>query len=363
MTSVSPPPGGLSLDGIEVVELWEIDLDFAVEEAFRQGTPPIIESTHTEPAKPDELTKLELFRGVGMQDLGVCAAGCQSIHAVPGYVLLAPGRLNTKVFFVLDGQLRVYAPTNDKRPMAVVDVGHSTGLRPALVGQPANHAVVATEVSHILAIDRNALDECAKRSHPMARNYAALLESYIRGDNCLQVGAHAGGAARQGQVDELTLLHNQHWLDTVFPRLLGRYRLGGKSLAVTAFAIDKLDAIIKEHGIAVGLRVLQAIGHWILDHTRPTDILAISKNRHIFAFLPECDLAAARQLGGRLKTLIQSVPIALAPGQPSAPITLTLSLGAAEFETGMKENEFLDKIEALIEKSITLGGNWLSDKL
>lgn len=365
MTNSSPKPGdAYTLDGIEVVELWEVDLDFAVEEAFREGASRTVETTRTEAATPGELGALELFRGLGADELAAFVAQCQSIHAVPGYVLLAPGRLNTKIFFVLEGQLRLYAQTGDKRPMAVVDVGQSTGLRSALVTQPVNHAAIATEVSHVLAIDLTTLDECAKRFHGFARNYAALLASYIRGDNCLYVNARPPSSTkRQGYIDELTLLHNQHWLDTVFPRLLARYRMGDKTLAVAAFAIDKLDQIIKEHGIGAGMRVLEAVGHWVLDQTRPTDILAINKNRYIFALLPDCDLAAARQLAGRLKSLIQTVPIALASNKAPAPITVTLAIGIAELETGMKENEFLNKTEALIQKSIKLGGNWLSEAL
>jgi two-component system cell cycle response regulator len=364
VTNSAPPPTGIySLDGIEVVELAELDLDF-VEEAFREGVPRTLETTSTEPAKPAELSKLELFRGLEGQELEAMAARCQSIYAVPGYVLVAPGRLNAKVFIVIEGQLRLYAPTNDKRPIGVADVGHSTGLRSALIMQSPNHAVIATEVSHILAVELPALDECAKRSHAFARNYAALLASYLRGDNCLHVGAHSTGAStRQGYIDELTLLHNEHWMSTMFPRLIARYLLGDKPLTVTAFAIDNLEQIIKERGISAGLRVLETIGRWVLEQTRPTDILAINKNRHIFAFLPDCDLTAARQLATRLKDAIQTVPISLAAGEAAASIKITLSLGIAELPRGMKENEFLSTTEALIQKSMKLGGNWLSETL
>lgn len=364
MAKPSPTPsGGIPVDGIEVVELSEIDLDFAVEEAFRQGASRAPETTSTDAANSQDLGALELFQGIGEQDLAACAARCQSIHAVPGYVLLAPGRLNTKIFFVAEGQLRLYAQTGDKRPMAIVDVGHSTGLHSALAMQPLDHSAIATEVSRLLAVDIATINELVKRSHTFARNYAALLASYLRGDNCLHVGARTGGAARPGYVDELTLLRNQRWLDETFPRLVPRYRLGDKTLAVVAFAVDKLDEIVKEHGIGPGLRVLEAVGHWMQDLTRPTDILAINKNRCIFAFLPDCDLDAARQLAGRLKTQIQILPISLATEKAPQPITVTLSLGIAVLGQGMNEHDFLGKAEALIQKSIKLGGNWLSEAL
>jgi diguanylate cyclase (GGDEF)-like protein len=350
------------VEGIEVVELSDVDLDFAVEEAFRQGTSQAPATTRTDAANRD-LGALELFQGVGEQDLVACAARCQLLHAVAGHVLFAPGRLNTKIFFVLEGQVRLYAQTGDKRPMAVADVGHSTGLRSALAMQPVDHSAIATEVSRLLVVDITVIDELVKPSHAFARNYAALLASYLRGDDCLHVGTRMGAAARAGYVDELTLLRNQRWLDEMLPRLLGRCRLGDKTLAVAAFAVDKLDEIVKEHGIGPGLRVLETIGHWMQEQTRPTDILAISKNRYIFAFLPDCDLDAARHLAGRLKAQIQSLPVPLATEKAPQPITVTLSLGIAELEWGKNEQDFLGKTEALIRKSIKLGGNWLSEAL
>jgi diguanylate cyclase (GGDEF)-like protein len=365
MTKPSPTAGETySLDGIEVVELWEVDLDFAVEEAFRAGSAQAPETTRSEAATPQELGKLELFRDVDAADIAAVAAQCQSIHAVPGYVLLAPGRLNTKVFFVLEGQFRMYARSGDKRPLAIADLGQSTGLRSALTAQPANHAVIATEVSHILAMDVAVIDALTKRSHSFARNYTALLASYLRGDNCLNVGARSRGAAsRQGYIDELTLLHNQYWLDTVFPRLVGRYRMGDKTLAVTAFAVDKIDDIIREYGIGAGMRVLETLGPWVLDQTRPTDILAIDKNRRFLLFLPDCGLDAARQLAGRLKEQVQTVPITLETPKAPAPVHVTLALGIAELANGMNDQEFLKRIEALVLKSMKLGGNWLSESL
>lgn len=364
MANSAPPPPPPGLEGIEVVELSEVDLDFAIEEMFGQGVVRSLENTSTELADTDELRTLEIFRGLGKDDLAKLAANCQSIQAVPGYVLAAPGRLNTKVFFVVEGQLRVYAPTNDRRPVALVDVGHSTGLHSALTMQPSEHAVIATEISNVIAIEISVLDELAKRIHAFASNYNALLASYVRGDNCLYVGARSPkNAVRQGYIDELTLLHNQHWLATMLPRLVSRFRMVEKPLAVAAFGVDGLNAIVKEHGIASGLRVLQTVGHWVLDHTRPTDILAINKSGNIFAFLPDCDLDAARQLAARLKTAIETVPISLASPKAPQPIKVTLSFGIAVLEKGMKETDFVAKAEALIQKSMKLGGNQQSETL
>jgi diguanylate cyclase (GGDEF)-like protein len=357
----SPPPG--TPEGIEVVELSDVDLEFAVEEMFREGGHAVLDETRVESAKPDELAALELFKGIDAKELASIASRCQFIQAVPGYVVVGPGRLNNKIFFVVEGQLRLYPPTNDKRPIALVDIGHSTGLRSALRAQAADHAVISTEMSHVVAIELALLSELSQRSNHFAKNYAALLESYVRGDNCLYIGPSGGNRSNKpGYIDDLTLLHNQHWLETMFPRLVGRYRLGESPLSVVAFRIDKLREIIKEVGIGPGLKVLEVIGRWTLNQTRPTDILAIDKERTIYVFLPNGDLNAARQLANRLQAQLKT--LAITPGgKAPQPISVTISIGITSLEKGMKETELTANACALIEKSIKLGGNWVSDKL
>lgn len=352
-----PPSGGTKVEGIEVEELSDIDLEF-VEEAFRHGQRSAPDSTTTEPARAEELKRLELFQALDDADLAAMARRCESIHAAPGYVLLAPGQASNRIYFVVEGQLRLYSSSREKRPIAVVDIGQSTGLRQALLGHPVNYSVVATEISRILAIELGVLEDGARRSHAFARHYAALLASYVRSDNCLHVGLRAtADNHRPGYIDELTLLHNQHWLDTVLPRLVARSQLAGRSLAVAAFAVDKLEQISKQHGVAASARVLAHLGHWLLDQTRPTDLLAINRDQRLLAFLPDCDLEAARQLAERLKETVQALPISLAPNQAPAPQRLTLSLGIAELEDGMKEKELLSRADARVGQSLKQGGN------
>lgn len=359
-SSTVPPSGSLGAEGIEVEELSDIDLEF-VEEAFRHGQRSTPESTTTEPAKPEELKRLELFRDLDEADLALLARRCESIHAAPGYVLLGAGQSSSKIYFVLEGQLRLYSPNREKRPLAVVDIGQSTGLRHALLGHPVNHSVVATEISRILAIELAVLEDGARRSHAFARHYAALLASYVRSDNCLHVGLRAtADSNRPGYIDDLTLLHNQNWLDTMLPRLVARSQLAGKPLAVAAFALDGLEQLGRQHGVAAGARVLAQVGHWLLDQTRPTDLLAIDRDQRVFALLPDSDLEGARQLAERLKEAIRALAVSFAPNQPPAPQRLTLSLGVAELEDDMKEKELLDRAQAGIERSRKQGGNCVS---
>src|SRR3989344_4909168 len=128
----------------EVVDLSEIDLDFAVEEAFRQDAleaPKVINPIVSVPAEPGDLGGLELFKGLSDEELTELAPLCQSTRVIPGYVLYPTGRFNTKLYFVLEGQMRLYKAGGEKRPCGIVDIGQSCGLSSALTMQAAEHSL------------------------------------------------------------------------------------------------------------------------------------------------------------------------------------------------------------------------------
>ena len=118
----------LSADGIEVVELAELDLDF-VEDAFREGAAQTLEATKTEPANPDDVAKLALFQGLAAEELKTLATLCQSIHAVPGYVLMAKAGRSASGPIALLSKENGHA--GDFRVLAKIRIGRGLpGIRP-----------------------------------------------------------------------------------------------------------------------------------------------------------------------------------------------------------------------------------------
>ena len=344
-------------DDQEVVDLSEIDLDFAVEEAFRQEAPKVISPVVSVPAEAGQLAGLELFRGLSDEEIAEFAPQCQSSRVVPGYVLYPTGRFNTRLYIVIEGQMRLYKAGGEKRPCGIVDIGQSCGLTSALTMQAAEHSLIATEASHLLVVEMSAINKFTARSHVFAQNYAALMASYAKGDHCLLVGGRVPAPVRRdGYVDQATLLHNQHWLDTMFPRIVDRCRMAGHPLSLVALRVDGLESIDKEAGVVLSPYLLEAVGQIMVENSRPTDLHVIDRDRRLFVVLPDSDLDAARILANRLRERVKTLT---AEDLPIPPVTLSIGIvSLAGEESG---NGLLARADTLIQKSINAGGNWLNE--
>jgi diguanylate cyclase (GGDEF)-like protein len=353
---LTTPPSLMTED--EVVDLAEIDLDFAVEDALREEAPTVISPIVSVPANADDLAGMELFLGLGPAQLAEFAPQCQLVRVVPGYVLYPMGRFNTRLFCVLEGQLRLYVAQGDKRPRGIVDIGQTCGLTHALGMQPTDHALIATEETRLLAIELPVLNKFTARSHVFAQNYAALMASYTRGDHCLNFGERGRRpGAREGYIDPATLLHNQHWLDTMFPRLVDRCRKSGQPLSLVALRVDKLDTLDREAGVVLTPFLLEALGRLIVECSRPTDLHVIDNSRRLLVVLPDSSLDGARVLANRLRE--QARTLAAIDELPLPAVTLSMGIVClAPDETGAA---LLERAEALIQKSVTAGGNWLNE--
>jgi diguanylate cyclase (GGDEF)-like protein len=342
----------------EVVDLADIDLDFAVEDALREEPSKVISPIVSIPASADDLAGMELFRGMEPAQLAEFAPLCQLIRVVPGYVLYPMGRFNTRLFCVLEGQLRLYVAQGDKRPRGIVDIGQTVGLTHALGMQLTDHALIATEETRLVAIELPVLNKFTARSHVFAQNYAALMASYARGDHCLHFGERGKRpAAREGYIDPATLLHNQHWLDTMFPRIVDRCRQSGQPLSLVALRVDKLDTVDREAGVVLSPYLLEALGRTMVEHSRPTDLHVIDASRRLLVILPDSDLDGARVLANRLRerartlTAVDDLPLP----------TFTLSMGIVSLAPDETGTVLLERAETLIQKSVSAGGDWLNE--
>lgn len=342
----------------EVVDLAEIDLDFAVEEAFRQEAPKTIRPSVSMPAEPAHMKELALFSGLSDEELVKLAPQCQAVHVIPGFVLYPLGRINTRLYLVVEGQLRTYLKDGSKRPSGIVDIGQSCGLASALNMQPTEHALIATETSLLLVIEAAMLEKMTKASHAFASNYTSLMASYAKGDHCLRLDRRGVvPLKRDGYIDPDTLLHNQHWLDTMLPRIVERSWKSGKPLSMVMMKVDRMLEIDREAGVVLSRYILEALGKIMMEYSRPTDLHAIDLHQRLLVVLPDSDLDGARTLATRLRIQtnnLKSDDLELPP--------VTLSAAIVTLEDGETDKALLERAGNLILKSSKAGGNWLFDK-
>lgn len=352
------PPIDAAMLAPETVDLAEIDLDFAGDEprhtdaASARAAGGIVVTT----ASALDLARVDLFRGVSGADLALFAGQTCVIEAAPGSVLQSAGQTSDRIFFVISGELRMYADFREKRPRGIVDAGQSVGLSWAAMRQPPEINLIATETARVLELRLPQLDEFARRSHALACNVNALYAAYLRGDNCLNVGARALAALhqRRGYTDELTQLHNDRWLETMLPRLLARSKFDHAPLTVAMLTVDRLDEINHEFGTIAGDQILAAVGQLLLDRARTTDLLACDGNRRFLVILPNTALDGGRIFCQRLLEEARALRIGAPDDQPLP--ALSLSCGIVQYGDDLLATELLARLEVLMRKSAASGG-------
>ena len=360
-TDELPPIDGVGTQP-DFVDLAAIDLDFAGDDhrhtdaaSVRAGGGVV-----TTMASASDLARADLFRGVAASDLIGFAAETHIIGAAPGSVLQAAGQLSERILFVIDGELRMYGDPHEKRARGIVDAGQSVGLTWALQQQPAEIAIVATEPARVLELRLAQLDDFARRSHAFACNVNALYAAYLRGDNCLNVGARALAALhqRRGYTDELTQLHNERWLTAMLPRLLGRSRFDRAPLTLAMLAVDRLDDIEHEFGTIAAEQILAAIGQLLTDVARTTDLIVCDDSRRFVVLLPNTALDGGRYFCERMREEARALRVG-APDEPPLP-TLTLSCASVQYTGDTPAAGLIAELNALVERSIARGGDVLT---
>lgn len=359
-TDVDPLP---TIDAVTTfpttVDLAEIDIDFIGEESRHTdlATVRAAGGMLATTASAADLKRVDLFRHVADIDCAAFATQVRLIRTVPGSVLQPAGQTSDKIFFVISGELRLYADLKEKRARGIVDAGQSVGLTWALLWQPTEVAIIATEVAQVLELRLAQLEEFARRSHAFACNVNALYAAYLRGDNCLNVGARALAALhqRRGYTDELTQLHNEQWLTAMLPRLLGRQTFDATPLTVAMFAVDNLESIEHEFGTIAGEQILAGVAQVLLNVARTTDLLACDGDRCFLAILPNTTVDGGRLLGQRLLEDARLLRIDATDEQPLP--ALTLSAGVLQCRAGMSAVELRAQLRWLVQRSMDNGGN------
>ena len=356
----TPPDDPLSggFGQIEVVELTDIDLDMAVEAAMQ----PVLTTPDVkyEPVDLDILAGLRFFEEVDLEACRDLLSTGQIITMGPGYVLLPAGQLNNRVFFVLEGQLRLHPESADNKPFGIIDVGLSAGLDCAISGKPNADYLVAAEHTQVLALELDVILALNKRNHAASRNYTELLTIYLKGHSFIPIGLQGSGSVHgTGFIDELTGLHNNRWLEKMLPRYVSRCTVSQLPLSMLMFEIDKLTELAEKRGTDLVEKCVSTIGHLIFDHARVTDLAVRDGDNRFIVLMPESDLDAARELARRIKDIAGRTVIPTSEIHKLPP--MTLSMGIAQLEGLLTDLEFMEKTEKLLQQAKNVGGNWLAE--
>ena len=280
---------------------------------------------------PEILKVLEtapLFRGVSKSLLAKELSQSRLRTLKSGEILLVSGQVNNLIYIILSGRLSIQSRDSDVEPLAMLGEGECVGEMSILGDGRVSAYVIAATDCKLLAIDHMALWDLIDRSHVAAHNMLSILSKRIRLTD--QVVAenleHHHGFSSLSIVDELTGLHNRHWLHEKLERCLRRSILSNKPACLMMLEMDQFRTFRDSYGQLGSDQALRNIAHAMLSFLRPDDQAGHYLGEQFAVFLPATTLFDACTAAERLRSAINQSMVVLPSGDALPPISISLGI-------------------------------------
>jgi diguanylate cyclase (GGDEF)-like protein len=155
--------------------------------------------------------------------------------------------------------------------------------------------------------------------------------------------------------DKLTGLRNRRLFDQRFDEEIAHARREGRPLSLLLLDVDDFKRINDGHGHAAGDAVLQSLGHALAELLWRTDFAARYGGEEFAVILPQTGWSAARRVAERIRTYVQSMPVALPSGRV---VSVTVSIGIAVFpDCGRSAADLIERADQALYTAKREGKN------
>jgi diguanylate cyclase (GGDEF)-like protein len=207
-----------------------------------------------------------------------------------------------------------------------VHVTASIGVASSLESGTPDQVLDAADTAMYLAKSRGGNRFERYRSETTADLIEARAElAQLRADNTR--------LARMVRTDPLTGLLNRRAFDEQLRLLEAQFRASGSIVAILFVDVDGFRAFNKEHGHAVGDRVLEVVARCLRTFSREEDLLFRRGGEEFVVVVPGSDAPAAARVAERIRIAVES----LGGIDEAVPGRVTVSIGISEFRPGAPE--------------------------
>jgi diguanylate cyclase (GGDEF)-like protein len=263
-----------------------------------------------QPVDLAELAEQQLFHQVNVIGLEPLLTDCPSLKLDDGAVLIEPGHVGQCLYLVLAGRLEVYDGEATDEPLAVIQKGECIGLMSLMDQQPCHVRVVVTQACRLLVIDEERFLALINSSTAISRNVLSMAMQYMRGKIAVAERARLQKRMEQNpNVDGVTGLHNQRWLDDMLERQIIRSAMDQTPLSLLAINIESLSDFRTEFGDEITDFALGLVAKIVTANVRPTDMVARHNSDRFLVVLPETDAAHAEFVEHRVRDAIAQTAI------------------------------------------------------
>ena len=249
-------------------------------------------------------------------------------------MILRPGELNTRLYALVSGRLRVQLTPLEDGPVVTLEAGDCVGEISLIDGQPASALVSAESECDILVIEQATLWALMERSGDLARNLLGILSRRLRNNNLLVAStwSQQRDLHDEARRDALTGLLNRRGLRDSLARLMAECVHDATPLTLLVIDVDSFKMFNDRYGHPAGDEVLSAIGQVVSRSLRPSDLAARFGGDELVVGLMNATAEQGRQVAERIRQAVRRIrPEAARADPPPAP---TLSVGVAELRPG-----------------------------
>ncbi len=308
----------------------------------------------------EDLERIHLLKCVELESIKGLLEYC-SARAIPAQeILIHVGKVNSTVYFVLEGRLRVHLHSLNSEPIAFIEPGESVGEMSVIDNQPTSAYVIADEDSRLMVMDEDILWSLVQSSHAAACNLLFTLTKRLRStDAVICKGVELENLYnRYGSVDALTGLHNRFWLDKALQRQYQRSVSERGSFSIIMTDIDHFKQFNDQYGHLYGDRVLCSVSQTIVQNLRPSEVIARYGGDEFIILLPGVNIEKAREVAERIHAAVQKAPPLLSDGK-EIPYQ-SISVGVAELQPGQSLEMLLAEADAALYRAKDNGRNCIS---
>ena len=154
-------------------------------------------------------------------------------------------------------------------------------------------------------------------------------------------------------IDPLTGLPNRAAWGERLDYEVNTWHQRGNNLSLAMLDLDHFKRINDGYGHLAGDRVLKIIANVLRKHLRPTDFIARFGGEEFVLLMPDSSLTDALAVGEVLRAAIEACPFHF----KGEPVTITMSMGVAQFQPGERSDLALKRADAALYRAKAAGRN------
>lgn len=170
---------------------------------------------------------------------------------------------------------------------------------------------------------------------------------------------HTVRSEREGVTDALVGVYNRRYLEHRLSEEVARSKRHALPLSVLLFDLDHFRRLNEKWGREVGDRVLNYLGHLLLNAVRESDVVARYGGEELIVIAPNTTLDQGLELADRLRRHVEQENLGFGGEAGDKPeLQVTVSVGVAQFEAEEDEwSEMVTRADQALTRAKKAGRN------